>query len=282
MTAPQPHSSEPLQADLIHQAMDCRSIALLGELDLNTETDSTNARLRRLLDCGTLPGSACLSDSQSDGRGRRGRHWVSPPGGNIYLSVAWRYASSTDLSGLSLALGVAASNAIEDIGLIGSGLKWPNDLVWRSSKLGGILIEAFSNPSNRTTVIAGIGINTYLRKQQAQDIDQPWTDIQRILGRPIPRNQLAGRLLHHLLITLNHFADDGLSPWLHQYAERDTLAGHAVTLTLPNGSRTHGIARGVDLHGALMIEDDRGISSHPIGEASARANAGARPTHCEQ
>jgi len=281
MTAPQSHSSEPLQADLIHQAMDCRSITLLGDLDLNTETDSTNARLRRLLDSGTPLGSACLSDSQSDGRGRRGRHWVSPAGSNIYLSVAWRYAGSTDLSGLSLALGVAAGNALEDIGLIGTGLKWPNDLVWRGRKLGGILIEAFSNPSD-TTVIAGIGINTHLPKQQAEDIDQPWTDIQRILGRPVSRNQLAGRLLHHLLTTLNHFADDGLSPWLHQYAERDTLAGHAVTLTLPNGSRTHGIARGIDLHGALMIEDDRGISSHPIGEASARADACARPNHGEQ
>ena len=269
---------EPLDADRIRGALDPEGLALLGDLDLQLQIDSTNAQLRRSLD-NTSPkgspqanpcGSACLSETQSAGRGRLGRAWTSPPGGNIYLSVAWRYpATVRDLSGLSLALGVAATRAIADIGAPDIGLKWPNDLVWDERKLGGILVELHSRQQRGLQVIAGIGINTDLSATQALAIDQPWTDLTRILGHPPPRNRLAGRLLQHFLDTLSGF-DRSAREWRQEFARRDVLASRAVSLTQPDGSVLRGIARGIDSQGALKIETEQGIGHHPIGEASAR------------
>jgi len=263
---------ELLDADRICDAMDPGGLALLGKLDVQLQIDSTNAHLRRSLDTGNPKGSACLSETQSAGRGRHGRTWVSPPGGNIYLSVAWHYPATVhDLSGLSLALGVAAAHAIADIGATDIGLKWPNDLVWNDQKLGGILVELRSNRQRGHQVIAGIGINTRLAMNQAAAIDQPWTDLTRILGHPPPRNRLAGRLLQRFLDTLSGF-DGAKAEWQQEFARRDALASRAVTLTRPDGSVLHGIARGIDAHGALKMETAQGISHHPVGEASAKAD----------
>ena len=265
---------ELLDRDRIHDAMQAQSRQLLSGLDICLTTDSTNAQLRRSLGAGSRPGSACLSESQSAGRGRRGRQWLSPPASNIYLSASWYYPSATSsarhgFSGLSLAIAVAASQALADIGLHHSRIKWPNDLVWNDRKFGGILIESYPRGNDGLTVIVGIGINTALSDRHGNDIDQPWTDISRILGHTPPRNQLAARLLHHLLITLSGFSGSN-GDWLQGYAERDNLSGRAVTITRPDGSRHHGIARGIDSSGALRLESDGVISHHPIGEASAR------------
>jgi len=268
---------ELLDADRIRDAMDPAARALLGELDVKLHTDSTNALLRRSVDASSPNGSACLSETQSAGRGRHGRAWVSPPGGNIYLSVAWHYpATVRDLSGLSLALGVAASHAIADIGATDIGLKWPNDLVWNDLKLGGILVELRSRRQQGNQVIAGIGINTRLAANQAVTIDQPWTDLSRIIGHPPPRNRLAGRLLRHFLDTLSGFG--GSAPeWQREFARRDALASRTVTLTQPDGSVLQGVARGIDSQGALKMETERGISHHPVGEASIRPGSDFDP-----
>ena len=271
---------EPLSGDHIRAAMHPASTILLGELSLHLQTDSTNSQLRRMLNDGATPGSACLSESQSAGRGRRGRQWISPAGSNLALSLSWRYPAGEDLSGLSLALGVAASHALEDSGVTDTQLKWPNDLVWRDRKLGGILIELYPTADAQFTVIIGIGINIDLPQPQGEPIDQPWTDLQRISGQPVARNPLAGRLLHHLLLALQAFGDHDHSHWQQAYSQRDALAGRPLTLTHPDGSRIEGIGRGIDSSGALLIEHQDRISRHPIGEASVRANVdtNANPT----
>jgi BirA family biotin operon repressor/biotin-[acetyl-CoA-carboxylase] ligase len=277
---------ELLDAVLIRNAMDPDGQALLGDLDLQLQIDSTNARLRRSLDAatskessGTRPnGSACLSETQSAGRGRHGRSWASPPGGNIYLSLAWHYpVTVADLSGLSLALGVAATRAIADIGAPDIGLKWPNDLVWNDRKLGGILVELHSRQQRGHQVIAGIGINTHLTTSQAVGINQPWTDLTRILGHPPPRNRLAGRLLQRFIDTLSSFGKSA-HEWQREFARRDVLASRAVTLTQPDGSVLHGIARGIDSQGALKIETNQGVGHYPIGEAGARPDPDPEPS----
>ena len=88
---------EPLSGEHIRAAMQPDSTALLGELSLQLQTDSTNSQLRRMLNHGAAPGSACLSESQSAGRGRRGRQWISPAGSSLILSLSWRYHADEDL-----------------------------------------------------------------------------------------------------------------------------------------------------------------------------------------
>ena len=265
-------------ARILHWIGPAARTALSG-LDLCFSLDSTNTRLKQLATQGVDTGHICLAEHQTAGRGRRGRHWVSPPATNLYLSLLWRYASPPDaLGGLSLALGVAAARAIEScIGSQSSGnappaptIKWPNDLVWRDHKLGGILVELLHRGSQGVDVIVGVGINTHLPATAAAAIEQRWTDLQRITGSPPPRNRLAGLLLEQLLPTLEQYGATGLDPWQSAFARRDALASRAVTLHLPDGSRHHGTARGIDRLGALRIETATGITTHQAGEVSVR------------
>lgn len=261
---------ELLDPQRIRAAMGEHSRGLLDGLQVHLQIDSTNAQLRRTLDQQHSGNHACVSETQTAGRGRHGRRWTSPAGGNIYLSVSWHFPTEVrDLSGLSLALGVAAAAAIDDLETTPIQLKWPNDLVCRDHKVGGVLIELQGRPQQGIDVIAGVGINTRLPAEQAGAIDQAWTDLERITGKPTPRNRLAGRLLHQLLETLDGFSGDQ-SGWQQQFARRDALNARAITLTYPDGSRHHGTARGIDQHGALLLENDAGISSHQAGEARAR------------
>lgn len=263
---------ELLDAALIRATVDPHNRSLLARLEVHLRVDSTNAQLRRNAPPPPGSGHACVSETQSAGRGRHGRRWSSPAGGNLYLSLRWHYPTPVgDLSGLSLALGVAAANAIADLTPTPVGLKWPNDLVYRDRKLGGILVELQTRQPQGVDLIAGIGINTRLTDDQATAIDQPWTDLERITGHPIARNRLAGRLLQHWLQTLHQFGSEA-SDWQQQFARCDALFTRPVTLTYPDGSQHRGIARGIDPHGALLLETPDGIRAHRAGEARARTN----------
>jgi len=120
--------------------------ARLGGIELFQQIDSTNSELRRR--ASGLPSAyACFAETQSVGRGRNNRAWVSPYARNLYLSLLWRFNAGPDaLSGLSLAVGVAVLRALQGMGVDGIGLKWPNDLLLRGAKLvdlvraGGVLM----------------------------------------------------------------------------------------------------------------------------------------------
>jgi len=122
-------------------AMTPASRALMQNLLILPQIDSTN---RYLMDLGKQQqsGVVCFAEQQTAGKGRRGRHWVSPFGNNIYLSVLWRYelAGPDRLAGLSLAVAVAVIRALTRLGVENVGIKWPNDLVsqqknWRAYSL---------------------------------------------------------------------------------------------------------------------------------------------------
>ena len=265
--------------------------ALLGQLDLHFQLDSTNNHLKRLSahdqghDQAHQPahqptqdqalGHACLAEHQTAGRGRRGRHWVSPAASNLYLSLRWSYRQPLpDLDGLSLALGITAAEALADCGIPEVAVKWPNDLPWHDHKLGGILVELIRRHPGVVDVIAGLGINTRLSATNAATIDQHWTDLDRITAGHAPgRNRLAATLLDGLLLTLRQFGERGFEPWRERYPRHDSLRGRAGTLHRLDGSRRHGIARGIDARGALLVETADGIRVHQAGDVSVRTQA---------
>ncbi len=105
----------------------------------------------------------CVAEVQNAGRGRRGRSWVAPFGSGICMSMGWQFLEAPPtFSALSLAVGVAAVNALRRLGIEGVGLKWPNDLIWQQRKLGGILIEMRGESAGPAQVVIGIGINVHM------------------------------------------------------------------------------------------------------------------------
>lgn len=239
-------------------------------LEVLDETDSTSTHLLK----GGMDGHhgrICLAEAQHQGRGRRGRSWVSTPWHNILLSLAWRFEQgSTALAGLSLAAGVAALRALRDYGVTGVELKWPNDLLWRQRKLAGLLVDIRGEATGPCSAILGLGLNVHLDAQDASAIDQPWTDLQTVLNRPIDRNRLAALLIHRFREMFRRFEADGLAAFRDEWEQHHCYAQQRVCL-LQGETEIEGRVQGIDEHGALLIRDASGAVRHfHSGEISLR------------
>ncbi len=267
-----PGGVELLDEATIRAALDAPVSGLLQELQLLEIVDSTNAEALRRMTVGGGPGLVCSAEQQTAGRGRRGRSWVSPYARNIYLSLVWEYnEGAAALEGLSLAVGVAVTRALEHLGLPPLQLKWPNDLLFAGAKLGGVLLEIAGDASGRCQVVIGVGINVTMPAAAAQAIDQDWTDLATIAGGRAPgRNAVVASLLNELLPLAASFARTGFAPWREAWMALDAFADVPVIL-LSGEQRQAGVARGVDERGALQLETSLGLRPIYGGEISLRA-----------
>ena len=233
--------------------------------------DSTN---RVLMDADPAEDpQALIAEFQSAGRGRRGRNWTSPFGANLYLSLAWTYPLwPPQLPAMSLAVGVVCARVLHDAGLDGMRLKWPNDLWVDGRKLGGILIEQRGESSGLCRVVVGVGINVAMDKTQARDIDQAWTSVDQCLqqaGRPrASRNELASNLLHGLHECLARYPVNGFDAYREEWLALDALRDREVIV--PGNDRLRGIGRGLDDHGAFLIQTREGLQRVLAGDVSLR------------
>lgn len=261
---------EALDADAIRAQLESGSRKRLQNIAVHWRIDSTNTDLLRAAATGAPDLSVCVAETQSAGRGRRGRAWISPLGANVYLSLLKRFDGGMGtLSGLSLAVGVALAQALEDCGAAGIGLKWPNDVVVEDRKLAGILVEAGGEFLGPCFAVIGIGIN--LRLPDDADTGQPATDLARICGGAMPsRNRVVARLLARLVDALDRFVGDGFAAFAKAYAARDALAGRRVRVQAADGVRD-GIADGVDARGALRVRHDATLATYDSADVSVRA-----------
>lgn len=258
-----------LEPEVLKLSLSEDNLSALADLQVHLEIDSTN-RLALEFAAKQVPGFVCFAEQQSAGRGRRGRAWVSPFARNIYLSLTWAFDGGVSaLEGLSLAVGVAASNALKELGGGNLELKWPNDLLHEGKKLGGILVEMSGEVSDRCWVVIGIGINLQMPSSAARDIDQPWTDLESVVGHSIDRNLAAGTLLNHIMTTLNGYQKNGFAAYRDDWQQMDAFKDQPVVLSTML-KQTTGIARGINNKGALLLETRNGIEEITGGEVSLR------------
>lgn len=241
------------------------------------ETGSTNsdllARIHAAAATDATSFAPCLlvADRQTAGRGRHGRHWQATTGASLTLSLAWPFARS-DLSGLSLAVGVAIADALE----AGDapkriGLKWPNDL-WlvddwsasarrRGRKLAGVLIETAPFRGARVAVV-GIGIN--VRAQTVDAATSGVASLDEIRAETTPAATLA-RVAPALVAALRRFDDAGLAPFAERFAVRDLLRGLEVVGSDADAD-VSGTASGIGAQGALLLRTAAGTRAVESGE----------------
>jgi BirA family biotin operon repressor/biotin-[acetyl-CoA-carboxylase] ligase len=214
-------------------------------------------------------GAACLAEAQTAGRGRHGRHWVSPFGASLYLSMYWSFSGGYQaVGGLSLAAGVAVVSALKKMGLSDVQLKWPNDIYAQGKKLAGILIEAEGQMGETCHCILGIGLNVAMPNDMVQ-IDQPWIDLAQISDEVPDRNELAAYLLDELVVTLREFEESGLRPFVEQWRSLDLYRDKPVKLLIGQ-KQVFGICRGIDNNGALILETENVRRAYHGGEISVR------------
>jgi len=262
---------ELLERDAVLSAVTAAAKALVSEIELHPEIDSSNRYLMDKLSKGLDHGHACLVERQTAGRGRRGRPWVSPFAKNIYMSYYWRFEMTPELiSGLALAIGVGIIRALKQLEIEGASLKWPNDILWQGRKLAGILLEMRGESAGPYHVVIGVGINVDMSNADSStEIDQPWVDLQHIAAQPISRNKVAGVLLGELLLVAEQFQNSGLAPFLDEWIAADAYAGKPVVIQQGVEEIT-GYARGVDGNGAIILETDMGLRQFHSGEVSLR------------
>lgn len=261
-----------LREQTIRASLDPVAAQLLTRLEIHVALDSTSKYLSRIAATESASGVACLAESQHAGRGRRGRDWISPFGANIYLSVLWCFAiGPAALSGLSLAMGVAALQALRNLGVDVCGLKWPNDILCEGRKLAGILVDIKGEASGPCNAVIGIGMNVRMPEVAATLIDQSWTDLEHVAPGHCPsRNPLAAQLLSRILLALNEFEAVGFAPFRTQWMRADCFNGQRVNLQLPDRI-VSGRARGVDEHGRLLLEVQGEVRAFTGGDIGLRA-----------
>jgi BirA family biotin operon repressor/biotin-[acetyl-CoA-carboxylase] ligase len=254
-----------LNSQKIREQLDSTHTA---DVEILNVIDSTNQYLKnKSIDVEN--GHTCLAEAQTAGRGRHGRKWVSPYASSLYLSMHWSFSGGYSvLGGLSLAIGVAIVDALNQCGVQGIQLKWPNDIYAQGKKLAGVLIEVEGQIGSGCEAIIGVGLNVALPKN-VQIIDQPWIDLAQITDTYINRNFLAGTLISELARSLTLFESDGLEPFINKWRALDIYANKAVKLIIGKQSIT-GVNQGVDANGAILLETEQGLKAYHGGEISVR------------
>jgi BirA family biotin operon repressor/biotin-[acetyl-CoA-carboxylase] ligase len=262
---------ESLDASRIAAQLDPPTRERLAALAVHWRIDSTNTELQRRAAAATGI-EVCLAETQSAGRGRRGREWQSPLGGNLYFSLLRRFDTGmAPLSGLSLVVGIAVVAALADCGVPGIGLKWPNDVLADGRKLAGILVELGGEFLGPCFAVIGIGINLRLPPAARARIDQPAIDIASLCdGQPPSRNTLAARLIARLVEALDRFEAQGFGAFAEAYARSDLLRGRSLRV-LAAGEAHEGIGAGVDERGALIVRHGNSATHYDSAEVSVRA-----------
>jgi len=264
---------QPLDAERIHAALAAAAAGRLDSIDVFREIDSTSDYLRRGTPALGNAMRACIAEWQSAGRGRRGRHWVSPYGTSLYLSLAVAMpAAAIQSGGFSLVSAIAVLRALQSCGIGGLGLKWPNDIFYQQRKLAGILLDLSGESGGCYQVVIGVGINLKVPDSAARAIDQPWADLSQS-GVAVERNHLAGLVLSELVKVIDTFNEKGLDVFKQEWQHFDLLADRSVSLHNDNAEPVTGIARGIDAQGALLIENNGATRAWHAGEVSVRLNS---------
>lgn len=253
-----------IDATAIHDSLDPGVAARMDQLDVFAEIDSTNTYLLEQPAPSAGMHRVVIADHQTAGRGRQDREWISAPGSSLCLSLVYTFAARPEnFPGLTLAIGVAAVNALRQSGIDDVHLKWPNDLVALDGKLGGMLAESQLRGNSGATVVAGIGINFDLPMQLIQDNASRWAqravDLNTLVRRPPSREAVSGALIDNIVESLTVFEANGFSAFAAAWRQYDWLHGREITVEQADG-RISGTASGIDDDGALLLRHGDSMS----------------------
>lgn len=267
-------ATEPLDAAAIRGRLARATREHVAKLEAVWSIASTNTALLGRLGPRNGASEVLLAEYQTAGRGRRGRAWLAPPGGAICLSLSWMFREvPPDLGALGLVIGVCALRALQEQGVRNVVLKWPNDLLVGERKLGGVLIDLRAESSGPAHVVIGIGLNVALGKEVLRKIAETGLAAADLSGAGLnapSRNQVAAGLIGACLRGLMEFEREGLKPFIEEWRSADALRGRPVDVRAVEGTTSRGFARGIDVHGALMVETPQGVRRFISGDVTVR------------
>jgi BirA family transcriptional regulator, biotin operon repressor / biotin---[acetyl-CoA-carboxylase] ligase len=230
------------------------------------ETTSTNDVIEKLARDGVKEGVVVYAESQTKGRGRLGRKWISPAGKGLWFSILLRPdLRPPEATQLTIATATALWRAIQLTTGINAEVKWPNDILIRGKKVAGILTEMSAELDRVKHVILGIGVDVNLSVSEfPADVRKVATSLRAELGKPVLRAELATAILRELdqdyaRICGGHFAEVA-----DEWEERCTTIGQQVTISIGE-RKIRGRAESLDDDGALLVRTEHGRLERIIG-----------------
>lgn len=252
-----------------------------AKLTIVDVTGSTNDDLLEAGKQGAPHGTGLAARAQTAGRGRRGHKWDSTVG-NLLLSIVLRpCVNPAKFSGLAAVSGLAVLEALEKQGLANEiRLKWPNDLVARGRKLGGILVEAARDNEGKPFAVCGIGVNVSYVPSEVPDGGLPAIGLSDLKESVPAVDMLLDEVYHAVIDAVDAWAerlnakeeDAGpLAPVLDEYIAHHNWIGEHVIARSPAGDElARGIFQTVDGFGRACIETKDGLRFFHFEEASLR------------
>ncbi len=231
---------------------------------------STNDGAFELARNGASDGTVVIADSQTEGRGRLQRKWISPPGLNLYISVILRPAiPAKDAPLLTLVSSIALAETIKNEGATPS-IKWPNDIFIEGKKAAGVLTEMQPKGDRVDFVVVGIGVNLNITKElmktEMKDIAEIATSIRETIGREVDRSAFTATLINNLEKWQEKFQTEGKNPIIQEWMKMCGMINRRVKIKF-NEKEIEGIACGVDENGCLILKkDDETIESVVAGD----------------
>jgi BirA family transcriptional regulator, biotin operon repressor / biotin---[acetyl-CoA-carboxylase] ligase len=250
-----PYIGAMIDASALKQGLKC---ARFGHTVHSLDTvDSTNTFARSLAENAASEGTLVVAETQTVGRGRLGRKWISGPGENLTFSIILRPGIAPDrISLLPLAIAVGIAHGVIASTRLPVSCKWPNDLLVGGRKFAGILLEGSINSDGLAFVIVGIGINV---NQTAfpEDLSAKATSLALQAGQPIDRLSLFRTILESLENDYDGFISTGFASVLPAWLELAPIIGTRVTADL-QGSVITGRVTGLSPDGGLQLHSDAG------------------------
>ena len=233
--------------------------------------DSTNLVLKQLAHEGAEDGTVVVADSQGTGRGRMERHFFSPPGKGIWVSILLRPTFlPQDAPKCTLMAAVAVARAMERFGLR-AAIKWPNDIIHKGRKLVGILTEMSAEMDRVDYVVIGIGINVNIAREDfPEELRDTATSLMQMKGTPLPRVAFLQELLRAVDVLYQEVQREGLAPVLAAWRKYAVTLGQTVRVIGPAGEEFEGVAADIDADGALFVDTKMGRRRVLAGDVSIR------------
>lgn len=238
-------------------AVEARGGALGKPLRLLPVTGSTNDEALRAAKEGAPHGSTWVAEAQTQGRGRRGRVWVSPPGEGLLFSVLVRLACPpARLPSMALVAGLSVRDAVAAAAPgAATTIKWPNDVLVEGRKVAGILVESITAGSRIEALVIGVGMNVHTRVFP-EEIQQRATSVALASSGPPPdRGALLADVLANLDRDLHVVAARGLGLVRARLEAADTLRGRRIR----SDGGEEGTGAGIDDEGRLLVRRDDGV-----------------------
>ncbi|HIJ81469.1 MAG TPA: biotin--[acetyl-CoA-carboxylase] ligase [Desulfuromonadales bacterium] len=258
-------SPDLLDADGIKAQL---ATAIIGRrLECLQQTVSTNADAFRRAEEGAAEGTVVVADSQSGGKGRRGRVWSSPAAVNLYCSVVLRpQIMPQQAPQLTFLSAVAVARAIEQLSACTPQIKWPNDVLISGKKVAGLLNEMSAETDGINFVILGIGVNLNMTTDQfPADLHHPATSLLIESGSQVERGKFAACLLTELDRLYSEFLKLGFAPVREEWRRRCNASGRKVVVSDAGMEGLSGMFAGIDEDGALLLKTDAGVIERIAG-----------------